>query len=123
MRKIGGLTLTTILTINIIGAAAFGRGSQVKSSSQATGVDEFIAKRINVSEDKTVFVLFALLNVAGYDEENNERGMHPVRVRVRERVSETIPGPLRERLRAFYQQHQLGVYAYGVVAKLTEACA
>ena len=119
MQKIGGLTLIAILTMNIIGVPAFGQGNQVRSSSQATGIDEFIAKRINVSEDKTVFVLFALLNVAGYDEENNEQGMHPVRQRVRDRVSKAIPEPLRERLRSFYQQHQLSIYAYGVVAKLT----
>jgi hypothetical protein len=118
MQKINELTLVAILTLNLIGVPAFGYGSQVKSS-QTTGIDEFIAKRINVSEDKTVFTLFALLNVAGYDEENNKQGMHPIRIRMRARLSDMTPELLRERLRSFYQRHPLNIYVYGVVAKLT----
>jgi hypothetical protein len=117
--KTGGLILVAILTINLIWVTALAQVSQAKSSSQTSGIDEFISKRINVSEDRTIFVLFALLNVAGYDEENNAQGMHPVRTRVRDRVSKATPEPLLERLRSFYRQHPSSIYAYGVVAKLT----
>lgn len=119
MQKIGRLFPAAILAISLIGAPAIGQRGRVKPSSQTTSIDDFIAKRINVTADKTIFILFALLNAAGYDEENNKQGMHPVRVRVRDRVSKALPEPLRERLRSFYQQHPLGIYAYGVVAKLT----
>ncbi len=37
--------------------------------------------------DRRVFSLFALLNVGGYDDENNPAGMHPVRVAVREALA------------------------------------
>jgi len=117
--KTGGLMLTAILMINLIGIPSPAQVSRAKSSSQTSGIDEFISKRINVSEDKTIFVLFALLNVAGYDEENNAQGMHPVRIRVRDRISKATPDPLKERLRSFYRQHPSSIYAYGVVAKLT----
>jgi hypothetical protein len=118
MQKIGRLTLVAIVTLNLIGASILVEGSQA-GSSQTTVIDEFVRKRINVSEDKTIFALFALLNVAGYDAENNKLGMHPIRRKVRERVSRVMPEPLRARLRAFYQQHPLSIHTYGVVAKLT----
>jgi hypothetical protein len=118
MQKVGRLFLAAFLMMNVVGVPSLAQRSQVKSS-QTTGVEEFIARRINVSEDKTIFILFTLLNIAGYDEENNKQGMHPVRIRVRDRLSRITPEPLQVRLRSFYQQHPLSIYTYGVVAKLT----
>jgi hypothetical protein len=95
--------------------------TQSKSSPQLSSLDQFIANRINVSESKTIFTLFAMLNVAGYDEENNKEGMHLVRVKVRERLSEVTPQQLKERLRKFYRAHQSQStnHTYAVVATLT----
>ena len=121
MQKTGRLILVAVITINFGGSPVFAQRNQAKSASQSSSLNEFIAHRISVSEDKTIFALFAMLNAAGYDEENNKQGMHPVRVRVRERLSIAMPGQLRARLRAFYQAHQLQPinHTYAAVAKLT----
>lgn len=76
--------------------------------------------RIEVSENATVFTLFALLNAAGYDVEN--RGaMHPVRVTVRAELDRRVDPALRERIRAFYARHRedASPWSYSVVAMAT----
>src|ERR1700687_894608 len=74
---------------------------------QSDGLDlaALIGKRLSVSTSRTVFTLFALLNVAGYDEEDNPQGMHAVRKRVRDRLARATPEQLRHRLQAYYRQH------------------
>jgi hypothetical protein len=120
MQTISKLIIVTVFTVSVVvSAPVLGQRAQTKSSSQTSGIDDFIAKRINVTEDKTIFVLFALLNLAGYDAENNKQGMHPIRIKVRDRLSNITPEPLRTKLRDFYQQHPLSIHTYGVVAKLT----
>ena len=43
--------------------------------------------KIEVKKSKEVFTLFCVLNALGYDEENNAKGMSPVRKRVRKILS------------------------------------
>lgn len=48
----------------------------------------FIRKiKIGYKNAEDIFVLFALLNAIGYDDENNDKGMHPMRKRVRKQLS------------------------------------
>lgn len=42
---------------------------------------------IMVQADERIFTIFAALNAAGYNDENNPQGMHPVRQIVRERLA------------------------------------
>ena len=63
---------------------------------------------VQLQADERLFTLFAALNAGGYDEENNERGMSPVRVQVRaalanRRGEETSPLPSLARLRPYFQ--------------------
>jgi hypothetical protein len=92
-----------------------------EEQSDALGLPALIGKRLSVSESKTVFTLFALLNVAGYDEENNSQGMHAVRKRVRERLVRATPEQLRQRLQAYYRQHREAAttHSYTAVALAT----
>ena len=55
---------------------------------------------VRLQADERLFTLFAALNVAGYDEENNERGMSPVRVQVRAALADK-PLPSLARLRPY----------------------
>lgn len=121
MQKSVKLLLAFIFMTCFFGSSVAAQVTQTKSSSQLSNLDEFVANRINVSESKTIFTVFAMLNVAGYDEENSKDGMHPVRVRVRERLSKTTPRQIKERLREFYRAHPLQStnYTYAVVATLT----
>src|SRR5262245_55403315 len=84
------------------------------------GLSESVSRRVTVSEDLTVFTLFALLNAAGYDLENRSQ-MHPVRVRVRSAMASRVDPALRQRLRTFYDAHKAraDAWAYSVVAKAT----
>jgi hypothetical protein len=72
-----------------------------------------------VSENRTLFTLFALLNVAGYDEENNSQGLDAVRKRVREHLARATPDQLRQRVQAYYRQHSKAVHSYAAVALAT----
>ncbi len=61
---------------------------------------------VQLQTDERLFILFAALNAAGYDEGNNEQGMSPVRVRVRAalaagRGEETSPIRSLVRLRPY----------------------
>ena len=84
------------------------------------GLSESVSRRVTVSEDLTVFTLFALLNAAGYDLENRAQ-MHPARVRVRSVLASRVEPALRQRLHAFYDAHKgrADAWAYSVVAKAT----
>ena len=55
---------------------------------------------VQLQADERIFTLFAALNAAGYDEENNERGMSPVRVQVRVALVDK-PLPSLARLRPY----------------------
>jgi hypothetical protein len=81
------------------------RNLPLSGKSDALGLAALVGKRLNVSENRTVFTLFALLNVAGYDEENSSQGMHAVRKRVREYLGRVTPDGWRQRLQAYYRQH------------------
>jgi hypothetical protein len=87
-----------------------------EEKSNALGLADLISKRLSVSENKTVFTLFALLNVAGYDEEDNPQGMHPVRKRVNERLARATPEQLRQRLQAYYRQHNKAAMTHSFTA-------
>jgi hypothetical protein len=79
-----------------------------------------VERKVEVTENKTVFTLFCLLNLGGYDEENNPDGMHPVRVRVREQLAHRVRPELAKRIRDFYRQHSSAELSdYSVVAMST----
>lgn len=76
--------------------------------------------RITVTENKTIFTLFCLLNLGGYDEENDPTGMHPVRVRARQQLASEVPPSVAKRIRDYYRQHkESSTYQYSVVAMST----
>lgn len=121
MGNLRNIFLVLIFLSNSVSTSVIAQVTQAIPSSQASSLDKFIENRINVSESKTIFTLFAMLNVAGYDEENSKDGMHPVRVKVRERLSKVTPQQLKERLQKYYRAHPLQNinYTYAVVASLT----
>jgi hypothetical protein len=88
---------------------------------RASGLGASLEREIAVSEDLAVFTLFALLNAAGYDDENREAGMHPIRLQVREAVHQRISPGFQEELRRFYEEHRQhgSTWSYLVVAKAT----
>ena len=65
-----------------------------------------VERRVEVTENKTIFTVFCLFNLGGYDDENNPDGMHPVRVRVREQLGRRVRPELTHRIRDFYRQHR-----------------
>ncbi len=80
--------------------------SAVGELSQGNGdLEKSVGRRVEVTENKTIFTLFCLLNLGGYDEENNPGGMHPVRIRVREQLAHRVRPELAKRIRDFYRQH------------------
>jgi len=92
-----------------------------KAAPAADSLEQFIAQRITVSENKNIFTVFAFVNLAGYDDENNDGGMHPVRKLVREQVAKLTPDALQQRIRSFYKEHKVEGpnFAYAVVATAT----
>lgn len=44
---------------------------------------EIMKLKIQYQSSKDIFILFCALNAMGYDDENNTRGMHPVRKKIR----------------------------------------
>jgi hypothetical protein len=85
-----------------------------------TNLEAQIGRKVVVSENKTIFTLFSLLNLAGYDDENNVAGMYPVRTYVREQLAREVPPELTVRVRDFYRQHKGATpYQYSVVAMST----
>ena len=67
------------LAAGVLGIAELAvRLEPVTAASQPPAGDD-----VQLQADERIFTLFAALNAAGYDEENNERGMSPVRVQVR----------------------------------------
>jgi hypothetical protein len=128
MNDMRGFVACSILTAWLCSAAPsyasrppIPRVPSPEEQSEALGLAALIGKRLSVSENRTVFTLFALLNVAGYDEENNSQGMHAVRKRVRERLARVTPSPLRQRLQAYYRQHSKAAtnHSYTAVALAT----
>lgn len=57
---------------------------------------------VRLGADERLFTLFAALNAAGYDEENNEQGMSEVRQQVRAALADN-PLPSLDRLRPYLQ--------------------
>jgi len=53
--------------------------SAVGQLPQGAGdLEKSVERKVEVTENKTIFTLFCLLNLGGYDEENNPDGLHPV---------------------------------------------
>ena len=104
-----------ILTAILLGSLGSCRGAQTVHGN----LEKQIKERVKLVEDPTIFTLFTLLNVAGYDEENREAGMHPVRVRIRSEIDTLISPEFKSRLREFYELHraQASLWTYSVTAK------
>ncbi len=110
MTRLACLTLT--LTISATFAASFMHDDR--------SLQTVLERKITVTENKTIFTLFCLLNLGGYDEENNPAGMHPVRVLVRQQLAREVPPDLAKRIGTFYGQHKNAIpYDYSVVAMST----
>jgi hypothetical protein len=107
--------LALLLSAVLLGSCGKGRGAQGLRGD----LESQIKQRVKLSEDPTIFTLFALLNEAGYDYENREAGMHPVRARIRAEVDTLISPEFKARLRTFYTDHsaQANTWTYCVVAK------
>jgi len=107
--------LALALTVCLLGSSACGRGAHGVHGN----LESQIKRRVKLVEDPTIFTLFALLNQAGYDEENRSAGMHPVRLRVRAEVDTLISPEFKGRLREFYDVHRASAstWTYCVVAK------
>jgi hypothetical protein len=99
--------------------------SAVGQLPQGAGdLEKSVERRVEVTENKTIFTVFCLLNLGGYDEENNPDGMHAVRVRVREQLGRRVRQELTNRIRDFYRQHASAdasndAFRYTVVAMST----
>ena len=67
-----------------------------------------------VLADRRVFTVMAFLNAVGFDDEYSGQQMHPVRVRVRERVAANLaPHPEKlESWRRYYGAHSFGTFCY-----------
>ena len=114
MNRLVPLIFALMIPLSAVGQVSQGAGDLEKS----------VERRVEVTENKTIFTLFCLLNLGGYDEENNPDGMHPVRVRVREQLAHNVPLELAKRIRDFYRQHATAdastdAYRYTVVAMST----
>jgi hypothetical protein len=65
-----------------------------------TAAPEAPAEAVSISADERLFTLMAALNAAGYDDENNQAGMHPVRQAARaELAARNLPSLARLRPR------------------------
>lgn len=108
----------TVRSLIALGLTALFLGSCGKGSQDAK-LESQIKRRVELVEDSTIFTLFALLNVAGYDDENRETGMHPVRRTIRAQLDTLVSPEFRTRLRDFYDLHRAHAspWTYGVVAK------
>jgi hypothetical protein len=114
MNRVSALVLGLVIALS---TAAF--SSQGEAQGQGD-LEKSVERRVEVTENKTVFTLFCLLNLGGYDEENNPDGMHPIRVRVREQLAHKVRPELAKRIRDFYRQHPgATTYHYSVVAMST----
>ena len=67
-----------------------------------------------VMADRRVFAVMAFLNAAGYDEEAPSYRMHPLRMKVRQKVAENLAGHPEEldRWRQYYRDHFMGSWKY-----------
>jgi hypothetical protein len=101
-------------------AVALLGGCSDKPALDEQRLSESVSRQVAVSEDLTVFTLFALLNAAGYDLENRQQ-MHPLRRRIRTELARRLDPELKQRVREFYAAHQDNAdpWAYSVVAKAT----
>src|SRR5262249_40693981 len=99
-RCVDAVVAAALVALTIVSGAGDAQGLR-----EERGLSESVSRRVTVTEDLTVFTLFALLNAAGYDLENRPQ-MHPVRVRVRSAMASRVNPALRQRLRAFYDAHK-----------------
>ncbi len=104
IRALGfGLTLILLLA----GAAAFlfwNADTVVRTEAVTATAPEAGRGRVTLYADERLFTLMAALNAAGYNDENNEKGMSPVRQRVRSQLAaRNIPSLLR--LRLYFRAH------------------
>ncbi len=77
------------------------------------------AGRVQVRHDAAVFTASVLLNLTGYDEENDEP-LHPVGERVRRQMAEEVPAELLAELKEFRADHPTHFTRYIGFALSTE---
>lgn len=97
----------------VAGAAAIAAISACASVLKAPA-DEVAS----VEEDMSVFTLFAMLNAAGYDDENAD-AMHAARLEVRAALAHSLNGAMKREVAAFYARVPLSTWHYSVAALAT----
>lgn len=113
----GGLFLFAAAMLAASPAAASDRSAAHKPNRVA----EAVAHTISVEEDARIFTVFALLNAAGYNDENASTGMHPVRVQVRNALAHQLTPSFAAELKQFYSDHPKATpFDYAVVAMATD---
>jgi hypothetical protein len=72
-----------ILAVMVVVATMLGAAELAVRLEPAVAAPAVPAELVSLQADERLFTLMAALNAAGYDDENNEAGMHPVRLAVR----------------------------------------
>ncbi len=93
--------LAVIVALLLLAADWSVRNEPVVSGSAVSRSSDFVT----LQSDERLFTLMAALNAAGYDDENNPKGMHPVRQAVRARLA-AMNLPSVARLRLQFRVHQ-----------------
>lgn len=82
MRRLRRLVLIPITAVLLL-AVVITLAELIARGEPVTALPTTTADYVQLQADERLFTLFAALNAAGYDEENNEQGMSPVRQQVR----------------------------------------
>ena len=110
--------MQTILWIllSLLGILLGGCQSPVKVEALAFSHEDEMARKDEfiVLADRRVFAVMAFINVCGFDKEHERKGMHPVRIRVRQAMqakAKEHPGAF-DRWQQYYQKQNLPSYTY-----------
>ncbi|MGE5139382.1 MAG: DUF4932 domain-containing protein [Rudaea sp.] len=98
------VTLALAALVLLVAFAVWGAEVSVRSEAVSLSSPTATGRFVSVQADERLFTLMAALNAAGYDDENNEEGMYPLRQEVRARLAaRNIPTVAR--LRLYFQAH------------------
>jgi len=72
--------------------------------------------KFNFDADERLFTAHAFMNMAGYDMEYNDDGMHPIRQNVRSTLNQRLPESYLDSIRTYYNKHKHYLGYYGTYA-------
>ncbi len=100
-----GLILTDVVLLLVAGVVLPEplKNMWVEHEPVAVAIDQAATEYIVFRSDEGLFTMMAALNAAGYDDENNSKGMHPVRLQVRADLARKNL-PSRERILSYYKR-------------------